>query len=768
MSFKNTCGLFQHISRLLLSGTLLFFVAPLWAQDTAPDPGAENAALWADGVAKIVHGQFSEARASLARILENNPGDESYLQIASWLDRRTAADATRADLHAKQREQYLKLAKKRVGKEKWGEALSYILRAKECALQETAFMREPWAQALHDKVVAQARQHEQEGQWAKASGLYYELKTLFEGNREYQRKFEECILHSRLQAIYNEESKWKSRLQSVTPRIVQDTLWLIHNKYVVEPDFKKSAKVGLQRLRLLAESDSLAELFLTLKNEDNRRQYVRRLNRLIKKVDRQEDYSYKDLDDAFERVLKINEQTIELDRELIIYEFLEGVLDDAGSLDQFTSMIWPVEYSDFEKHTRGRFPGVGIQIAMQDGRLTVVSPLEDTPAYRAGIQTGDKITHIDGESTEELTLTGAVQTITGPVGTKVVLTIRRPRTKQSFDVELIREEIRIQSVKGYRRRVDSKKWDFMFDPEFGIAYVRVTNFGENTVSELREALGEIQKQKAQGLILDLRFNPGGLLQAAIEVSEMFLPDDSLIVTTDGRRSDPYSRSSRSSDKHYKLPMVVLVNEHSASASEIVSGALRDHQRAIVVGERTFGKGSVQNLIPVGHGNGRLKLTTAQYYLPSGRSIHKMPDSDTWGVEPDIEVTLVPRERGKIRTMNREADVIRSDDADQESEQRGAASTADEAPPADQEKQEQPAAGDKSDLEEPGDEVEVETAQDESEPEEFIEYPDVDYQLETAALVLRVQLLERLGFGILSKVKLGKNTSSGQQPVAVTN
>lgn len=790
MGQKRTWVMIPHWCFGVLTTALLFSAAPVWAQSQTSAPGQEVAALWADGVDQIAHGQFGEARASIARILKHRPDDAPYQQIASWLDRHGEADVVRADLHAKQREQYIRFAKKKMDKKEWGEALGYVRLAMNCSLEEAAFMREPWADQLHGEVVALARAHQESGEWAKASGLYYELKTVFEGNEKYARRFKECISHSRLEAIYGAESKWKSRLESVTPQIVQDALWLIHNKYVVEPDFRKSAKMGLERLRLLADSDALAETWPALKNTDNRGQYLHRLNRLIKKIDRQEEYSYRDLQALFERVLKINKQTIELDRELLIYEFLEGVLDEDGSLDQFTSMIWPVEFKDFEKHTQGHFDGVGIHITMRDGQITVVSPLEDTPAYRADIQADDKITHIDGQPTENLSLTGAVRTITGLAGTKVVLTIYRPRAKRSFDVELIREEIKIRSVKGYRRRADSQRWDFMLDPEFGIAYVRVTNFSDTTVPELREALREIQKTNAKGLILDLRSNPGGLLQAAIEVSEMFLQHDKMIVATNGRRQNRYSRSSRSGDKHCKLPMVVLVNEQSASASEIVSGALKDHQRAVVVGQRTFGKGSVQNLLPVGLANARLKLTTAQYYLPSGQSIHKMPGSETWGVEPDIEVQLVPRERGQIRVMNRQADVIHSEEAGPAGDDERQGEKNDEAPATDQEPREQPS--EKNDEAPSADQEQAQpaaagqdgekTADDQQAPdaeedgletddevlEELIEYPAVDYQLETAALVLRVQLLERLGFGILPKVKLGQNTSSARLPAVVTN
>ena len=770
MTVRTTSLLPRHCITLLPTlAALLAFGASAGAQERVPDSKAGTDVLWAQGVDGIIHGRFSEARASLARILERKPGEESYHEVASWLDRRSRDNATRTDLQGKQRAQHLRLAKKHMAKEKWEDAFDYVRSARICSLAEAAFMREPWVQKLHDEIVTLARKHEEAGEWREAAGLYYQLTQVYEGNAEYERKLDECGSHSRLEFLYGEDSEWKIRMRGVTPKIVEDALREIHRRYVVEPDLRESAKAGLRQLRLLAESEVLIEMYPGLKNEDDRRMYMRRLDRQIKKVDALEDYSYKDLQAAFQKVLDINDQTVKLDRELIIYEFFEKVLGSNGSLDKFTSMIWPVEHPEFEKHTQGRFIGVGIQISRLQNKLTVVTPLEGTPAYRAGIQADDVITHVNGEPTEGMSLTGAVRTIMGPAGTEVVLTIDRPRTKKSFDVTLVREQIEIQSVKGYRRSAESQEWDFMLDPDFKIGYIRLTNFQDTSVGELKNTLQHLQKQGMRGLILDLRFNPGGLLQSAIEVAEMFLPDGDSIVSTEGRRLTADTKSSRSKDRHCKLPLVVLVNGSSASASEIVAGALKDHHRALVVGERSFGKGSVQNLIPVGHTNGYLKLTTAQYYLPSGRSIHRLPESETWGVEPDIEVSLVRRETNKIRMMNREADIIHSEDDDAASEPETPVPAEDSAPAAPAAHGEKPAkpTGDAQPVEtQPGTEVQIE--EEAEEVEELIEYPAVDYQLETATLVLRVQLLQKLGFGILPKVKLGDGRLPSRQPTVVTN
>lgn len=738
---------------------LLVMGAPVLPAQQPDEQTAEVPQLWADGVAKIVHGDFSQARDSLARILSSRPGDEHYLQVASWLDQRSSTINTRTELHHQQREQYLQRAKKCMAREQWAEALGWTRNATECSTEEPTFMREPWVQELHDKALHLAEQNEQQRKWAEAGGLYYELKNMFQGHQLYEQKMEDCLDHSRLEAIYGPDSKWQSRLEGITQRMVDDVLKQIHDKYVVDADFKIIAKHALHRLRLLADSESLAAVFTNLKDEAKRDQYIRRLNRLANKIDRAQVYGYKDLaddgnDDAFSMVMTINSQTFELPPELIVYEFLEGALSADQTLDEFTSMIWPVEFAEFEKHTQGHFPGVGIQIMLEDNQLTVVSPLEDTPAFRAGIQPGDKITHVDGVSTDGMPLPRAVQVITGPIKSKVVLTLYRD--KQSFDVELIRDEIEIKSVKGQERISNSEKWNFLIDPEFRIGYIRLTNFAENTTAEMRKAVNDLQDHRARGLILDLRFNPGGLLKSAIEVSEIFLPDDSLIVTTEGLHSEPFSKDSQSRGGHVDLPLIVLVNEQSASASEIVSGALKDHGRALIVGERSFGKGSVQNLIPVGASNAHLKLTTAYYYLPSGRLIHKAPESDVWGVEPDIQVKLVPREQHKIYSMRREADVIRGPGAPQPPAHIAAL-------PAEDGALSRPQvsawlAGPPS----------LEELEELAYLEETIEYPAVDYQLETALLVLRVQLLEKLGFDILPPVKLGAKEPPTGQHAVVTN
>jgi carboxyl-terminal processing protease len=289
--------------------------------------------------------------------------------------------------------------------------------------------------------------------------------------------------------------------------------------------------------------------------------------------------------------------------------------------------------------TKGSFGGLGIEITIRDGVLTIVSPIEDTPAFRAGLEAGDRILKIDGDPTKDLSLFEAVKKMRGKKGTKILLTIFREGMEEPFDVELVRDVIKIQSVK-------SK----IVEKEFG--YVRITQFQENTGTELKKQLQELEAAGGlKGLVLDLRNNPGGLLDQAVLVADEFL-DAGKIVYTDGRMdSQKMEFHAHPQKDNHSYPIICLVNGGSASASEIVAGALQDHHRAVVLGTPTFGKGSVQTIIPMQDGSG-LKLTTARYYTPSGRAIQAK------GIEPDIEVSNRVEEKGRPVRFLREKDLDR--------------------------------------------------------------------------------------------------------------
>ncbi|WP_255543120.1 S41 family peptidase [Azospirillum sp. INR13] len=318
--------------------------------------------------------------------------------------------------------------------------------------------------------------------------------------------------------------------------------------------------------------------------------------------------------DVFERVRA--EYVEQVTDEQLIESAINGMLT---SLDPHSSYLNKKSFQDMQVQTRGEFGGLGIEVTMENGLVKVVSPIDDTPAFRAGLQPGDLIVQLNGEAVMGLSLNEAVEKMRGPVGSELKVTVRRGEAGEPFTVSLTRAVIKVQSVR-YRAEGD-------------IGYIRVTSFNEQTQSGLEKAIASLQQQlgdKLKGFVLDLRNNPGGLLDQAVSVSDTFL-EKGEIVSTRGRRAEEGTRfNAKAGDLIKNLPMVVLINGGSASASEIVAGALQDHKRAIIMGTQSFGKGSVQTIIPL-PGHGAMRLTTARYYTPAGRSIQQL------GITPDIEV-----------------------------------------------------------------------------------------------------------------------------------
>ncbi|NBO91956.1 MAG: S41 family peptidase [Planctomycetia bacterium] len=360
----------------------------------------------------------------------------------------------------------------------------------------------------------------------------------------------------------------------------------------------------------------------------------------------------------------------------LVEDMINGGLE---RLDPHSQYINPREYKAFDKQSEGKFGGIGIHVGYDrnnGGRLTVISPMLGTPAYEAGILAGDTIVKIDGKPTDAMRTNEAVDSIQGKPGSSVTLTILREGFAEPRDYRVERAVIKVPTVQGdIRRADDGKQWEWFVDKPNDIAYIRISTFGKNTAAELREVVLQLEKDGARGLILDLRNNPGGLLKAAVEVSDLFL-SAGMIVSTKGRNYKDESYHAKAegtlmSEPGKEIPIAVLVNRFSASASEIVSAALQDNKRAVIIGERTYGKGSVQNIILMENDSSALKLTTASYWRPSGKNIHRFPDKkdfeaakitdpDEWGVRPDtgLEVKLTDEERLDYLVWRNERDVIR--------------------------------------------------------------------------------------------------------------
>jgi len=313
----------------------------------------------------------------------------------------------------------------------------------------------------------------------------------------------------------------------------------------------------------------------------------------------------------------------------LVESAINGML---SSLDPHSSYMDGKSYRDMQVQTRGEFGGLGIEVTMEDGLIKVVAPIDDTPAAKAGILANDIITHLDDDAVQGLTLNQAVEKMRGAPNTKIRLKVMRKGKDTPLEITLVRDVIRVRSV---RSRMEGED----------IAYIRLTQFNEQTTEGLKRAINEMAAQgdKLKGYIIDMRNNPGGLLEEAISVSDAFL-DKGEIVSTRGRNAEETQRrNAKPGDLAKNKPIIVLINGGSASASEIVAGALQDHKRATVIGTRSFGKGSVQTIIPLGSGNGALRLTTARYFTPSGRSIQAK------GISPDIEVLQDVPDEVKART-----------------------------------------------------------------------------------------------------------------------
>lgn len=346
--------------------------------------------------------------------------------------------------------------------------------------------------------------------------------------------------------------------------------------------------------------------------------------------------------------------------------FSDAMTGMAEGLDQYSSYLGPERFKEMEETLDQEFGGVGIivEVDQESKRLTVMSPLVGTPAYEAGMRAGDTIMEINGESTEGMTLNDSVKRMKGPIGSPVDLIVRHANEEDSVSMTLHRAVISVESVLGDTRKADDS-WNYRLEANPRIGYIRLTTFGKNSVQEVSDALAA-EEGRIDSLILDLRGNAGGLLKSAVQICEMFIEPGKRIVSTKGRGGHLVRAYESSTEPliSRSIPMVVLTNRSSASASEIVAACLQDHDRATIVGERTWGKGTVQNIIELEGGRSALKLTTASYWRPSEKNIHRRKDAkdeDDWGVRPNegFEVPLTPEDLDKVMLQRRDRDIVRS-------------------------------------------------------------------------------------------------------------
>ncbi len=458
-----------------------------------------------------------------------------------------------------------------VSKDPTALALTHARQAKEVFNNTPAFLQQPWVK----DVIAQAEKRGQEllkqGKWMDAMFIYGHagLTDLDHDNTDYQEILKKINQHVRVISLYGEPPKpasgpasgpasapaatskpapvtgeegveeedgnadmprWREMITGVDAKMILSAISQINNAYVENPNYRKMTLTALKALKVLAETPEAGYSFPSLKDDTKRQAFIDGVQKQIDQINEKEAVDQLDLAQSLNRMLDLNYQSLRLPPEVIDMEFAEGMCSE---LDLFSSMVWPYEEDDFQKRTMGSFYGIGVQITKELGKaVEVVTPLPDTPAFRAGMLAGDFILTVDGTDTKMLPVDKVVKMITGPRHTKVTLLIQRAGMVKPFDVTVERDEIHMETVKGWRRLSDGK-WDYMIDPEHKIGYIDLSQFTQDSTDEMKQALRTLRQQGAKGLILDLRFNPGGLLTTAVEIADDFIKQG-LIVRTKGR------------------------------------------------------------------------------------------------------------------------------------------------------------------------------------------------------------------------------------------
>ncbi len=755
----------------IAAALVLLVVGTAWGTERRQADSLSQQELWKSVIGLAGHGDFLAASEAAQQI---HGGGATTERIRGWLEEYETKQAKRKQLDREDFEKYTRYAKRRIERKEYRFALEWVTLAADCAVDRESFLASDWIQSLVNDALAAADTYRKKAEWQDAWHIYSWLSGLFEHERRYQKLEHEIETLLRLDMMFQDDHDWKERLDRVRWEDAEDAIEYIEQWYVERPDFKRIGASGLEQLLLLAESKTAQKQFEGLGNEFDRKEFEDRIQKRLDQIRAAPTLSRREVVRIFRRVVKdINRQTARLPEALIVSELMRGALEP---LDDYTTIIWPLAAEEFDKHTRGDFIGVGISIVKNRStdEIEVVTPLEDTPAFRAGVQAGDIIAKVDGTSIRGFSLTKVVDIITGPKNTMVTLTIRRNGEELEFPLK--RAKVKIQSIVGVRRTEDGR-WNYWLDRDLGISYIRIKNFQRNTKEDLINVLSALEPHGLNALVLDLRGNPGGLLDSAYHISSLFLDRGENVVSTRGRSPTENQTFDVSSDGAWSdLPITVIVDESSASASEIVAGALRDNHHALVLGARTFGKFSVQNLISLSRSHAKLKLTTAHYYLPSGVSLHRTPESTKWGVEPNIPIRLVRKEKVNLWKMRRAADLIGPPKPESNDDEQAVEPKTDDTKSGDGDKADTTGTGPQQDGEavavakEDGDPKS--DSQDVAQAEEKklppLEEPDEnnrpmeDSQLNAALLLMRVQLLAQ-AHPTLAQAE-GPQRSAGGVPV----
>jgi len=563
-------------------------------------------------------------------------------------------------------------------------ALAKSIELHMLASDKAALIKTPRIRDLVSRGAKAAHEAEAAGDWLMAGELFGRLNLLLEETQTYkadvrrisdrlgmvrlyapERLFELRNIRRQQDALpplppFNKIGEdYTARLSGIDEASVLRAITYGAESHVEKVPLQRMMIGGLESIRVLATTRDLAPIFPGLADDKARDAMLQHVDAQLARFARADAPSGPFVAaNVIAELQKVNSETIKLPPEAILHEFGNGTFD---RLDEFSQIIWPDELSRFKRMTEGSFVGVGVQIQLDEESqmIKVVSPLEGTPAQRAGIRAGDLLKKINSKSAVGMTLDQAVEQITGSAGSAVNILIERAGEDISYDLK--RAKIKLPTVKGWARSGNSDMdWNWFIDEQSQIGYVRVSNFSDTTTRDIKTAVGTMKRSGLKGLILDLRFNPGGLLDQAVKVSNLFVDEGPIVWTqgVTGRRQTENAEPSRASLRN--IPSVVLINETSASASEIVSGAIRFYADkaevpAVVLGNRSYGKGSVQNVAPLSAA-AQMKLTTAYYYLPSGVSIHRREGATIWGVEPHLKVEMLPKQQNDAIVLRSDADL----------------------------------------------------------------------------------------------------------------
>lgn len=687
----------------------LFFAGSLLSTAVAGVDENTDVARWSDSVWNAAKsGDLATVEAALKKVPESRATAESKRLrdlIAARGEHVDASDKTRAADRAKALEDL----KTQLEKKEFTKALTAAVRLQTLSDDMKSTLQMPEIVELIKQAEVAEDKAQEAGDWMVAQEILYRLKTLYEESgdgatlRRYDAKLDEVNKRITLLAQYaprqlyelrkayaervepgkpvppfNEAfaNDWKETLDGISKGMLVSALNTAANEHISAGGWEPLVKGGLDAVRVLATTGALKENFPGLGDKEKTDVLLEAVNRNVETLAHmnRDAVGKPQFNSALRDILEANQKGPNLPTTVLFREFGDGAIEELSGRfeDEYSQIIWPEQLRRFEQMVKGNFVGVGIMIRHDDKRdIQVINPLEGGPAFRSGVENDDRIVAVDGKSTLGWTLNKAVDSITGPAGRTVTLTVKREGEKDNIDIPLVREEIKIRSVNGWwKKSLDDRgtpQWDWYIDPKDGIGYIRLSSFNDDSFEDFMAAIADMRSERQlNGLILDLRFNPGGLLKSAVEFSNVFMDSGKIVSGQDRNGNQVWQMSAEPQRAVLKdLPLVVIVNQGSASASEILSGTLKAHDRAVVLGDRSFGKGSVQTVHPCGDGrsDAQMKLTTQYYVLPpgpgetKGRLVHKRPGSTDWGVYPDVVVKMTPAQIEEAAMLRQKADDI---------------------------------------------------------------------------------------------------------------